>query len=286
VKLFRNRKTGKEVAVKTLLLKAGENEEKVQEDFIREVSSLIELNHPCILSLKGCCLPVKGEGPKILTEFLGGGSLKSVLGSSKFPRWWTATRKANTICGIVLGMIYVHSKGILHRDLKPANLLFDDDFDVKIGDFGSSRPYETEVTLTAGSRFTPLYMAPEVYEGHYGPKVDVYSFGLILYEIVVGNGLFSGPGEKGKLFIDLQKGWRPIDTIPSEVSSVSKSLIERCWSEKAELRPSFSEIWEELRKSGFQFIVGADAMKVRHYVQMVEEGKEKSAASASRKSGK
>jgi hypothetical protein len=97
MKLFRNGKTGEEVAVKSLVLKAGENEEKVQEDFIGEVSSLIELNHPCIVSLKGCCLPMNGEGPTILTEFLGG-SLKSVLVSWKFPRWWTATRKAKTIC--------------------------------------------------------------------------------------------------------------------------------------------------------------------------------------------
>jgi serine/threonine protein kinase len=270
VKLFRNGKTGEEVAVKTLLLKAGENEEKVQEDFIREVSSLIEFNHPCIVSLKGCCLPMDGEGPKIVTEFLSRGSLKGVLGSPKGPQWWTATRKANTICGIVLGMIYVHAKGVLHRDLKPANIMFDDDFDVKIGDFGSSRIYEADVTMSSVG--TPLYMAPEVYEGHYGPKVDVYSFGLILYEIVVGNGLFSGPGEKGKLFIDLQKGWRPIDTIGSDVSEVSRRLIEKCWSEDPENRPTFSEIWEELKKSDFQFIRGANAVKVKHFAQMVEEG--------------
>jgi serine/threonine protein kinase len=69
----------------------------------------------------------------------------------------------------------------------------------------------TEVTMTVGSRFTPLYMAPEVSEGHYGPKVDVYSFGLILYEIIVGNGLFSSERDKRKLFLNLQIGWRRID---------------------------------------------------------------------------
>jgi serine/threonine protein kinase len=255
--------------VKSLpIFQTGEDAEKVQKNFIREVSSLIELRHPCILELKGCCLPCKGEGPKIVTKFLGGGSLKSILGSSKAPRGWTGSRKANAISGIVLGMIYVHSKGIIHRDLKPGNILFDDEFHVKIGDFGSSRIYEVDVQKTSGVG-TPLYMAPEVYGGEYGPKVDVYSFGIILYEIVVGNGLFSGPGEKGKLFLDLQKGWRP--AIPSEVKEVSRRLIEKCWSENPEVRPSFSEIWEELAKSNFEVVGGVDAVEVRYFPQMVEE---------------
>jgi serine/threonine protein kinase len=144
--------------------------------------------------------------------------------------------------------------------LKPGNILFDDDFRVKIGDFGSSRLYEIDVlqTLMVG---TSLYMAPEVYGGEYGPKVDVYSFGLILYEIVVGNCLFSCEGgNKGKLYDDLRKGWRP--AIPSEVKEVSRRLIERCWSENPEIRPSFSEIWGELEKSNFEVVEGVDSGEV------------------------
>jgi serine/threonine protein kinase len=224
VKLFRHRQTKKEVAVKFLpLVRGGEDAQHIQDGFIREMSSLIELRHSCIVELKGCCLPGNNEGPKVITEFLGGGSLRNILGEANAPRWWTPTRKAKTIAGIVVGMKYVHSKGILHRDLKPSNILLDDDFNVKIGDFGTSRCYEADLTMTSAG--TPLYMALEVSGGHYGPKADVYSFGLILYEIVVGNGLFSSPGNKMKLFVDLQRGWRP--EFPKEVCEVSKTLIDK-----------------------------------------------------------
>jgi serine/threonine protein kinase len=79
-------------------------------------------------------------------------------------------------------MRYIHSKDIIHPDLKPANIFIDDDHRIRIGDFGSSRLFKAGVTMTnAGA---PLYMAPEMDGGHYDEKVDVYSFGLIMYEIV------------------------------------------------------------------------------------------------------
>jgi hypothetical protein len=268
VKLFRHKETKEEVIVKSLpFAKGGEDAQRIQENFIREMSSLIELKHPCIVGLKGCCLPTNKEGAKIVTEFLGGGSLRLLFRNAKPPRWWSVTRKAKTIAGIVYGMKYVHSKGILHRDLKPSNILFDDDLNVKIGDFGTSRDYEADITMT--STGTPLYMAPEVSVGHYGPKADVYSFGLIMYEIIVGNGLFSCGANKVKLFVDLQNGWRP--NIPSEVVEVSKSLIERCWSENPENRPSFDEILQILVNCDFQIISKVDSVEVKLYLTSVEE---------------
>jgi serine/threonine protein kinase len=231
VGLFRHRTTNEKVAIKSLPLPEQDFSEadldRIQKTFMREISSLIELSHPCILDLKGCCLPTMGKGPKIVTEFLSCGSLKKILGSGENAlERLSGNEKAIIIAGIVLGMIYIHSKGIIHRDLKPDNVFLDSEFRVKIGDFGSSR--EIDVTMTALSG-TPLYMAPEVWDLHYDKKADVYSFGLILYEIVVGDGLFSNGSKKGRLFIDLQKGWRP--PIPDEVSEVSKRLIEECWSE-------------------------------------------------------
>jgi serine/threonine protein kinase len=274
VKLFRHRKTGEEVAVKTLPLevsglgKEGMTLEKIQDNFSREVSTLIEMAHPCIVEFKGCCLPRKTEGAKIVTEFLGGGSLESILGSGKnAPRWFTGTRKAIIVAGIVLGMNCVHSKGMIHRDLKPANLLLDDDLHVKICDFGSSRLYEVDVTMTTTG--TPLYMAPEVYGGHYDEKVDVYSFGLVVYEIIVGNALLSGSSEKGRVFIELQKGWRP--AIPAEFFEVSKILIDKCWSANPNERPGFSEIRSYLEKCNFQIVPKVDSSQVKSFVQGIEE---------------
>jgi serine/threonine protein kinase len=164
VELWRNRSSGEEVAVKSFLL--GENHQRVQEIFMQEVQALMVLKHLCLLSFKGCCLRSGNEGPKLITEFLGCGSLKPILGSgSNSPRWWTTSRRVNCISGIVLGMKSVHSKGVIHRELKPENILLDDDRRVRIADFGSSRIYEADVTMT-GTNCTPLYMGPEIDRGH------------------------------------------------------------------------------------------------------------------------
>jgi serine/threonine protein kinase len=271
--LWRHRGESEEIAVKSFRFGSDSvKNEGIQRTFIREVESLMKLNeHPCIVSLKGCCLPCGNEGPKIVTEFLGNGSLKSILGS-KPPRWWTYGRKVKSIAGIVLGMKFIHSKGLIHRDLKPENILFDDDLRIRIADFGSSRIFEVDVTLTGGG--TPLYMAPEVPTHHYNEKVDVYSFGLVLYEIIVGDGLFSGPGDKMKLFLDLQKGWRPI--IPDKTESVSRKLIESCWSENPGNRPSFDEIWISMEKCNFRLLPGVKKSDIEGFLNwFYENGGEK-----------
>jgi serine/threonine protein kinase len=206
----------------------------------------------------------------LVTEFREGGSLKSVLEDpTKVFEWWTNTRKAITVAGIVLGMREIHSHGLLHRDLKPENILFTEDFEVKIGDLGLSRFYECDVGMTWSG--TPLYMAPEVSDGHYGPGCDVYSFGLIFYEIVVGNGLLSGSGNKMRLLLDLQNGKRP--NIPEEVLPMSRDLIERCWSQGAESRPSFDDIWKILETNNFGIFEGVEIGEVKQFVRKLSSGK-------------
>jgi serine/threonine protein kinase len=172
---------------------------------------------------------------------------------------------------------------LIHRDLKPANILLDDGHNVKIFDFSSSQIYEVDVTLTqqpgappfppsyligAG---TPLYMAPEVPEGHYDSKVDVYSFGLMLYEIVVGSEELSGcrNDRKPKLLFDLTAGIRP--GIPEGTAAFAKTLIERCWAMDPRDRPSFGEIWNCLNANGFEILAGVDLVAVQAYITMIEE---------------
>jgi serine/threonine protein kinase len=203
-------------------------------------------------------------------EYVGGGSLKKLLRSDcKIPRWWTDTRKAIIITGIVLGMKYVHSKGFIHRDLKPTNILVDDEHNVKISDFGSSRFIDkVDVTMT-NAKGTPLYMAPEAWNVHYDNKVDVYSFGLILYEIISGNGIFSNEGDKGQLFMQLASGWRP--EFPGNVNEFVRRLIENCWSREASKRPSFSDILELLKQVEFKVLPKVDAREVKHFCARIEE---------------
>jgi serine/threonine protein kinase len=266
VELWKHRESGEEIAVKSYP-RSPEAEEKIQDEFLQEVSALIILDHPCIVKIKGCCLPQPREGPKLISEYLANGSLKPILESgANCPRWWTVARRTNCIVGIVLGMTYIHSKGLIHRDLKPENILLDDNHRVRICDFGSSREFEAGVTMTKTG--TLLYMAPEVDEGHYDEKVDVYSFGIILYEIVSCDERFSSGGNKTNLFVQLRNGWRP--DIVSGVTELSKSLIERCWSSNACDRPSFDEILIELYENEFELIPGTVRAEVDSYLLWLE----------------
>jgi serine/threonine protein kinase len=96
-----------------------------------------------------------------------------------------------------------HSRGFVYRDLKPRNIRVDDEHNINISDFGTSRLVETYVTVMNNDG-SPLYMAAEIAEGDYDyeDKVDVYSFGLILSEIFTGKGIFCNE---------------------------EKELIEKCW---------------------------------------------------------
>jgi serine/threonine protein kinase len=256
--LWKESRTSKEFAVKSF-----PSSVEVEETFKREANHLFFLRHPCILRFEFCCLPEGRQGPKIVTEFMGEGSLKTVL--ETVPRWWTNTRKAVTIVGIVVGMSFIHDAGILHRDLKPGNILFDENRRVRISDFGSSRFGGLELTERVG---TPLYMAPEVKTSGYDEKVDVYSFGVVLYEIVVGEKILStGDGIRGFMSI-IGRGGRP--EIPSKVSPRVRDLISRCWSSNAVSRPRFVDIFEELKSLKFEVLPGVDEYEIESFLKWVE----------------
>jgi hypothetical protein len=269
VQLWRKRNSNEEVAVKSYMIRGGvKSKEDIEQRFLREVETLISLSHPCIICLQGYCLPRDGQGPKIVTKYYGNGSLKSILASgNEGPRWWTAGRKIWAILGIVLGMKYIHSKGVIHRDLKPENIFIDDNRRIRIGDFDSSRLVDIGVTMT--NTGTPLHMAPEMDTGHYDEKVDIYSFGLIMYEIVTSDSIFSSDGfGKMQLLVKLQSGWRP--TIDESVRPFSRRIIERCWSLKSSDRPSFEEIWEEMCQNGFDLIPGGKKSDSASFLSWVE----------------
>lgn len=121
----------------------------------------------------------------IITEYLSGGSLRAFLhklGHESLP----LQKLISIALEIAQGMEYIHSQGIIHRDLKPENILFDQDFCVKIADFGIAceEAYSDPLAEDPG---TYRWMAPEMIKHkHYGRKVDVYSFGLVLCEMFTG----------------------------------------------------------------------------------------------------
>ena len=99
-----------------------------------EIDALVLLTHPCGLRIVGFCLATRRSPAQIGTEFAAGGSLREAL--SKLDD----TGKAIAIVGIVVGMKFMHSRGVIHRDLKPVNILLDRLGHPKIGDVGSMSP--------------------------------------------------------------------------------------------------------------------------------------------------
>jgi serine/threonine protein kinase len=190
-----------------------------------------------------------------LTDHLAGRSL-SHLGLLR-----DRTRQAGIICDIVLGMRYIHSQGVIHRDLKPDNVLIDELGRALICDFGLSRVQSPEGHLTANTG-TFMYAAPEQWEptdAGYTKSVDVYTFGLVAFEIIMGRLVFNSR-EPSQL-----------RDLPPFFGPCMQTLIPRCCSFDPSKRPSFREIFDEFSACGWAILPDADAAKIQQCVAAVTD---------------
>ena len=151
--------------------------------FEREAKSLAKLSHPNIVKVHDYG---EHEGsPYLVMEYLPGGTLKKLL--VKPIAWQEAVR---LLLPIARSVAYAHQRGILHRDIKPANILITESGEPMLSDFGVAKLFESDqATALTGSGMaigTPEYMAPEQWTGSTSPKSDLYSLGIVLYEMVTG----------------------------------------------------------------------------------------------------
>jgi serine/threonine protein kinase len=258
VKLVRDPSTTALIALKTLDHQASDN-------FMNEVEMLMKLSHPCILRIVGYSLPTPTVPAQIGTEFAQNRSLRDLLRNAARP---DDTSIAIIICGIVLGMKFIHSRCIIHRDLKPENILIDEENHAKIGDLGSSRFVNIDRSLT-GQVGTPLYMAPEMHDCGYSEMVDSYSFGLILFELLVGQPVWPSTIATLVLIKKSAKWNRP--DLPAEMPETIQKIIRRCWAPDPRIRESFSEILDHLEKIRFQITPNVDVGRVKEFVSEVRQ---------------
>ena len=172
---------GKDVALKLL-----HHEEQDVE--IRGVTQCLNLKHPNLINLHDLRSDQHGDY-WVVMEYVAGSSLEDVLTS--FPDGLPLNEIRDWMNGLIAGVAFLHDRGIVHRDLKPANIYREAGI-VKVGDVGLSKRLNSEHRQHTQSVGTVYYMAPEVAKGQYGPEVDVYSLGVILYEMVSGRLPFSG----------------------------------------------------------------------------------------------
>uniref|UniRef100_A0A6N2LIQ2 Protein kinase domain-containing protein n=1 Tax=Salix viminalis TaxID=40686 RepID=A0A6N2LIQ2_SALVM len=175
----------------------------------------------------------------IITEYLAGGSLRKFLHQQE-PHSVPLNLVLKLALDIAHGMQYLHSQGILHRDLKSENLLLGEDMSVKVADFGISC-LESQCGSAKGFTGTYRWMAPEmIKEKHHTKKVDVYSFGIVLWELLTAMTPFDNMTPEQAAFAVCQKNARP--PLPPKCPLAYSHLINRCWSSNPDKRPHFDEI--------------------------------------------
>jgi serine/threonine protein kinase len=237
---------------------------------MREVEALVKLRHPRIIRILRWVAGDESSGGEIQMEFAPHDTLGWLIYADRTGRltpFRTPTGKARIICDIVMGMRYAHAQRIMHRDLKPCNILIDEDWGAKIGDFGLSRLESDEGPMT-GETGTIGYAAPEQLSDEVGPttKTDVFSFGLILYEILTGERVFR---ESEPMTIVRRLRARQFPTVPEKFGRLMQDLIVRGWAADQRARPSFDQILKEFQGVGFQILPGVDAESLRKSVNDV-----------------
>ncbi|GFP94653.1 probable serine/threonine-protein kinase at1g18390 [Phtheirospermum japonicum] len=173
---------GRVVAVKRLY----ENHNRRVEQFMNEVEILARLRHQNLVSLYGCTSRYSKE-LLLVYEYIPNGTLADHLHGPRSgpgsPSW---AARLNIAVETASALSYLHASGVIHRDVKSSNILLDNNFTVKVADFGLSRLVPVDVThVSTGPQGTPGYVDPE-YNEYYQltEKSDVYSFGVVLIELI------------------------------------------------------------------------------------------------------
>ncbi|KXZ44278.1 hypothetical protein GPECTOR_70g509 [Gonium pectorale] len=266
--VYRGTWRGTEVAIKRLL------EQNVCAETIREfrdeVIIMSKLRHPNIVLFMGAV--TRPNELAIVTQYVQNGSLYRLL---KDPNVHLGPKRRLSMArDIAKGMEYLHNcrPVLVHRDLKSPNLLVDRDWTVKVCDFGLSRLKLNTFLTNKSQGGSPAWMAPEILRNEAcDEKSDVFSFGVIMYELVTGREPWESLAPMQVVFAVGNKRERM--ELPKDLDPAVASLMHACWADDPRERPSFSQIlatmaaWEELRPTAAvmqqQQEVGARARRQR-----------------------
>ncbi|GLT76180.1 hypothetical protein SLA2020_478550 [Shorea laevis] len=213
-------------------------------EFKREVRIMRRLRHPNVVLFMGAV--TRPPNLSIITEFLPRGSLYKILHRPNYQI--DEKRRIKMALDVARGMNCLHTSmpTIVHRDLKSPNLLVDKNWNVKVCDFGLSRLKHNTFLSSKSTAGTPEWMAPEVLRNEpSNEKCDVYSFGVILWELATLRLPWSGMNPMQVVgAVGFQN--RRLD-IPKEVDPLVARIIWECWQTEPNLRPSFAQLATALK---------------------------------------
>jgi serine/threonine protein kinase len=251
---------GREIALKVLPPGMAQDPERLAR-FRREARSVAALNHPNIVTLHSV---EEADGFLFLTmELVEGRPLNRLIPKSGF----SVERIVKIASAIAEAMAAAHAKGIVHRDLKPSNVMVTPEERVKVLDFGLAKEmhaaHASDATLTSAECTkvgdvvgTPSYMSPEQVAGRsIGTGTDIFSFGVLLYEMSAGQPPFQGHSPAELASAILRDTPRPIGELRADVPNGLSLLIQCCLEKDAALRyQSMGVLIADLRgiRSGFE----------------------------------
>jgi len=229
VYLARERATGDEVAIKVIRSRYIDDEE-AQARFEREARLVAQLHHPNMVPVRAV-LDLDRAGLAIVMAHVVGHTLKQRI---KQEGWLTPENAAQILREIGGALDAAHAHGIVHRDVKPENIFIDRDGRALLADFGLARSMTPDSALTmAGVALgTPAYMAPEQIDGtDLDARVDVYSLGLVAWEMLTGRRAWVGEGLYAILYHqkhELPPDVRELrDDVPDRLAEVIARAIEK-----------------------------------------------------------
>ncbi len=233
------------VAVKILHAQFQSDEEFI-EKFHREAQAAARLSHPNIVNIYD--VGASGDDHYIVMEYVPGRTLKELIQQ----RGHLAPEEALTITGeIAEALAHAHAHGLVHCDIKPHNILMMNDQTAKVADFGIARAV-TESTMTYSGNVigSVHYFSPEQAKGTMiTPKSDVYSLGVVLYEMLTGELPFTGENPVSIAMKHLQDEPTPVRRIDPDIPPVVEALVSRMMAKDPAMRPSSEEVVHEVEQA-------------------------------------
>ena len=241
--LAQNTRTGKKVAIKILDKKLSKDEEYIKR-FKREIEISKTLTHPNIVKI--ISYGVDKGSYYIIYEHIDGLTLDKYIKSKKL----SIKEIEDITLQILKGLFYAHSNNIIHRDIKPSNIMVSQDGNVKILDFGIAKA-TTRSTITKTGMFmgSPHYTSPEQIDGKkVDHRTDIYSLGIVLYEMVAGKVPFQADTPLGFVRAHLDK---TVPKINNMIPSYLEEIVYKCLAKNPTDRFSSAEEIAKIIKSKY-----------------------------------